>query len=157
LIDDLRDKTEKLKLTNADLESSIKSEENIVNNLGHLITQVNQHTYNVNEYDKILTRLKDLTQFLQQNSEKRLRKFTVKEEHQSKLENVTKSKVNMEEVINDYTSKQKKLIDQKDENIAEEKEKLDEILQVIANSYDAIKFQVQNNNLYDQKVILSFT
>jgi hypothetical protein len=152
LLDELKEKTEKLKLTNTELEQVIKLEDEIVINLDLLAKEVNQHTYHVYESDKIINKLKGLCQALQQSSEIRLRKIAVKNEHQSHLDNTTKSKANVEGIINDYISKHKHTLEQKEETINLEKERLDEILQVITNSNEGIKFQLQNNSLYDQKV-----
>jgi hypothetical protein len=106
----------------------------------------------INEYDKIVTKLKTVNQNFQQISENITRKANIKAESLSKLENCTKSKANHDEIINEYLNKQKKAIEQTEETINVEKEKLEQVMLLVNDSNEAIRIQIQNNNLYDQKV-----
>jgi predicted nuclease with TOPRIM domain len=111
------------------------------------------HSINlINEDDKLASKLKTILQNIQDSIEKKDKLFKDKEDSTSKHENILKSLANLEAVLNEYSAKYQKTIEEKDTLLGELKDKLESILLIINNSNDGINYQIQNNQLYDQKV-----
>ncbi len=161
ILEELKERAERLKANNSELETMIKSKEKEYSNLLFLCKLVNEYEAIIMDLDKAYTKSHSLNTNIEELNESKAKKEKLITEKESHIDTINKSLSNIDEYLNEYILKQKKNIESKDEFINSEREKLNRNIKRLAECNKLVQDQLESNaniesNVYTINIDISF-
>ena len=154
LLEEYKDKIEKIKLNNYELENILKMHEKDYTNLLLFSKLVNEYESSILELDKLNSKMSLLSSTIHDIYDNKVKKEKTISEKKSQIDNLNKSIKNIDEYLEEFVLKQKKNIELKDDKINIEKEKYQDSQKRIQELNKLLKEQNDKNTDTQNNVII---
>jgi chromosome segregation ATPase len=161
LLEDFKDRIEKIKLNNTEIENIIKYKEKDYSNLLFLSKLVNDYEAILNELEKANIKINSLNTNIDDLNEAKAKKEKIITEKESQIDTIIKSLTNIDDYIKEYLNKQKKNLEAKEDYINSEKERYNKNMKRLTELNKLVQEQTEantniENNVYNTNVDFCF-